>query len=69
MIWSHPASYALVSGDSSYVVTKTECQKIVMMYNAFAKHATVLIDKMLGCAVTFMSVLNGRTLSEILFGL
>ena len=69
MIWSHPVCYALVSGDSSYIVTKTEYQKIVMMYNAFAKHATLLIDPMLGCGVAFVSVLNDRTLSEILFSL
>lgn len=36
-----------------------------MRYNAFAKHATLLIDPMLGCGLAFMLVLNDRTLSEI----
>lgn len=69
MVWCHPACYASVSGDSSYIVTKTEYQKIVMMYNDFAKHATLLMYPMLGYGVAFMSVLNDRTLSEILFSL
>lgn len=58
----HAACYALVSEDSSYIVTNNEYQKTVLMQNAFAKHATLLIDPVLGCGVAFMSVLNDRTL-------
>jgi len=69
MIWSHPACYALFSGGSSCTVTKTEDEKIVMVYNAFARCATLLIDPMLGCGMAFMLALNDRPLSEILFSL